>query len=663
MQNKLQFEKSPYLLQHKSNPVNWYPWGEEAFEKARLENKPVFLSIGYSTCHWCHVMAHESFEDKEAAELINRSYVAVKVDREERPDVDAVYMEACLAMTGSGGWPLTVLMTPDGKPFWAGTYLPRYMLISLLEEAARLWKDSRETLLEAGEELTNHLKNKEETRPGAPTRELTAKAAELFARAYDPKWGGFGRAPKFPSAHNIIFLMRWSSLTGEKKTMKMAEQTLESMYRGGLFDHVGGGFCRYSTDSKWLVPHFEKMLYDNALLIFAYAEAFRYTKRCLYKTIAVRTADYVLRELGTPEGGFCCGQDADSDGVEGKYYVFTPAEIREVLGKNNADIFCERYGITEKGNFEGTSIPNLIGHTDIDHDPKGISEIREKLTEYRRSRTVLHRDSKILTSWNGLMIAALARAGRLLNEPRYIRAAETAAGFINKNLFNSRGRLLARWSDGESAYDGKLDDHAFYAWGLLELYGSTLDIKYLAQAQYTAEHLFEYFFDRENGGLYPYPSDGEQLITRSKETYDGALPSGNSVGALVFSRLARLTGKQMWNDAAEKQYSYLAGAAKNNPMGHAFTMAGLLEELWPTEELIYSGEKIPPELTDLITKRCSPGLTVLAKTSENRELLKQLAPFTDAYPTEEPGKYYLCRCGTCSKAADSINELQFEKDW
>lgn len=661
MQNQLRFEKSPYLLQHKSNPVNWLPWGSAAFEAARLEDKPIFLSIGYSTCHWCHVMAHESFEDEATAKVINRGFIPIKVDREERPDVDAVYMAACVALTGSGGWPLTVLMTPDQKPFWAGTYLPKRALMSLLNEATRLWREEREKLLSAGEQLTAHLQQEEAARSGVPKQELLVRAAAQFAQSFDPKWGGFGQAPKFPTPHNLIFLMRYAQRTGDSTAMEMAETTLDAMYRGGLFDHVGGGFSRYSTDERWLTPHFEKMLYDNALLTYAYAEAFQHTHRPLYGAVAHRTVKYVLRELEAPRGGFFCGQDADSEGVEGKYYVFTPTELHRLLGKDAADAFCTRYGITEEGNFEGSSIPNLIGQQTIDEDPEGMEAIQKRLRACRLERTTLHKDDKILTAWNGLMIAALAKAGLVLEEPSYLDAAKKAVAFISGHLTDQTGRLLARWRNDESMHSGKLDDYAFLAWGLLELYGSTFDIQYLSGAQRLAGFLLDFFFDPEHGGLYPYASDGEQLLTRSKEVYDGAMPSGNAVAALVFSRLARLTGETRWQEAAERQFSYLTGAVEAYPMGHSFTMLALLEELWPTAELVCAGKEISSELLALLREKSHPALSVLMKTPENQAALSALAPFTTAYPIPDRGvQYFLCQNGICFSPVDSLFKLNWD---
>ena len=659
MANLLQHEKSPYLLQHAENPVDWRPWGTEAFDAARAEDKPVFLSIGYSTCHWCHVMAHESFRSEEVAEVLNRGFISIKVDREERPDVDAVYMAACMAMNGSGGWPLTVLLTPEQKPFWAGTYLPRRQLLSLLRQADRRWREDREELLAAGDALTDYLRQEEESRPGTPSRELVQKGVSQFARSFDAQWGGFGQAPKFPTAHNLLFLLRYAQLTEDSRAREMAERTLERMYRGGLFDHVGGGFSRYSTDRQWLVPHFEKMLYDNALLALAYTEGWRQSHRNYQREVVRRTLDYVLRELTDPEGGFYCGQDADSDGVEGKYYTFTPNELKTVLGDEEAERFCRRFGITDRGNFEGKSIPNLTAASDWEREPEEMAALRARVYAYRRGRTQLHRDDKVLTAWNGLMIAAMAQAGMVLGEPRYLKAAERAADFLRRRLTDRGGRLLARWRDGEAAHPGKLEDYAFCAWGLLELYAAAYRVEFLEEAIRLAGLLLELFFDEERGGFYPYAGDGEQLITRSKETYDGAMPSGNAVAALVLSRLARLTGEPHWRQAAELQLQYLAGAIRDYPAGHSFALLTLLEELWPSAELVCAAEELPEELSTFLREKSRPGLTVLVKTVKNQERLAALALFSAEYPIPPSGvRYYLCQGGACKNPVRTIEELR-----
>lgn len=657
--NELQHEKSPYLLQHAGNPVRWRPWGQAAFGAAVQEDKPVFLSVGYSTCHWCHVMAHESFEDDTVAEALNRDYIPIKVDREERPDVDAVYMAACVAMNGSGGWPLTVLLTPDRKPFWAGTYLPKDQLLSLLDQAAKLWRENRKGVLQAGDLLTEHLQKERESEPNAPSRALAKTAAAQLANSFDASWGGFGSAPKFPMPHNLLFLLRYARLTGDDGPRKMAETTLEHMYRGGLFDHIGGGFCRYSTDKKWLVPHFEKMLYDNALLALAYTEAYEHTRRPVFRDIACRTLDYVLRELSDPHGGFWCGQDADSDGVEGKYYLLTPEDVSKALDKDMARRFCHRFDITPEGYFVGKSIPNLIGASDWETEPAWVDAAREKLYDYRRARTALNTDDKVLTAWNGLMIAALTRAGFVFREPRYIEAAELAAEFIQNYMTDEGGHLLARWREGNAAHAGKLDDYAFFAWGLLELYAATFRTEHLENAIRLTDTLLEDFFDEARGGFYPYSAEGEQLITRTKEVYDGAMPSGNAVAALVLSRLARLTGEERFRAAKERQFRYLSGAIRDYPAGHCFTLLALLEELWPSAELICTARELPGELPDFLRREPRLNLTVLVKTPENADRLAEIAPFTAAYPVPVSGvRYYLCRGGACQSPADSIEALE-----
>ena len=659
MSNRLSTERSPYLLQHAENPVDWRPWGPEVFEEAKRTDKPVLLSIGYSTCHWCHVMAHESFEDETVAQAVNAAFLPVKVDREERPDVDAVYMAACLAMNGSGGWPLTVLLTPDQKPFWAGTYLPKDQLLHLLRKAARLWREDRAGVLVTGDTLTAHLQQEGQTRPGTPSRELVRQAVSQFAQSYDERWGGFGAAPKFPTPHNLIFLLRYAQLAKEEHAREMALHTLNNMYRGGLFDHVGGGFSRYSTDQHWLVPHFEKMLYDNALLALAYTEAFQHARCPIYGEITRRTLDYVLRELSGPQGGFCCGQDADSDGVEGKYYALTPDELAQALGGVDGLRFCQWYGITPEGNFEGKSIPNLLGQSQFDQDPEDMAALREQVYAYRLSRTALHRDDKVLTAWNGLAMAALARAGLVLDEPWYLDAARQTAEFLAEKLTTSDGRLLARWRDGDAAHPGKLDDYAFLAYGLLELYSATFDASYLTRAVGLADCLLKLFFDGERGGFYPYASNGEQLLTRTKEAYDGAMPSGNSIAALVLFRLSRLTGEMRWREAADLQLSWLAGAAEGYPAGHSFAMLACLEELWPTAELVITAQKPPEELRGFLREAPRLGLTVLVKTQENAGTLAALAPFTKDYPIPAQGaQYYLCQGGACAQPVDSIPELK-----
>ena len=667
--NKLINEKSPYLLQHAHNPVNWYPWGEEAFHKAKAEDKPMFLSVGYSTCHWCHVMAHESFEDDRAAELLNREFIAIKVDREERPDVDAVYMAVCQALTGSGGWPLTIIMTPEQKPFYAGTYLPKNSrygmtgLMELLEEVSRQWKTDRGKLLTSGDEITAFMQKHAPDRNRAERGkgELLNKAPRFFARSFDKDWGGFGDAPKFPAPHNLIYLMRYSVSGQDDYALLMAERTLEHMFRGGIFDHIGGGFSRYSTDKKWLIPHFEKMLYDNALLVIAYLEAFQITCRPLYRSVAQKTLDYVLEELTDPEGGFYCGQDADSEGVEGKYYAFTQKEIIEVLGEVDGALFCSWFGITESGNFEGKSIPNLLDNPRFEEDDPVISALCRKLYKYRLKRTRLHKDDKVLTAWNALMITALSKAGHILDEPRYLQAARRAQRFISNSLTDGSGRLLRRWKDGEAAHNGQLEDYAFYGLALLALYGATFDPEYLSAAADISERMCLFFLDSKNGGFYIYANDAEKLITRPKDIYDGALPSGNAAAALLLTRLAGLTGEEAWRKASDLQISFVTGAIGDYPLGNSVSLLALMEIYYPSRELlcVTAGQKAPEELIALLREKMIPNLTVMIKTPDNQRQLASAAPFTAAYPFPAEGtRYYLCSGKTCSAPARDISELQ-----
>lgn len=663
--NHLQYEKSPYLLQHKNNPVDWFAWREEAFAKAKREGKPIFLSIGYSTCHWCHVMEKESFEDAEVAALLNKSFVSIKVDREERPDVDVVYMNVCQMLTGSGGWPLTILMTPEQKPFYAGTYFPKWSrygmpgLMELLTRVETLWQCDREKLLDTGEKITGILQSEVQMLQVQPTRALLQKGAAELLQRFDEEWGGFGTAPKFPTPHNLLFLLRYGRAEKEDAALLAVEKTLDSMAMGGMFDHIGGGFSRYSTDEKWLAPHFEKMLYDNALLAYTYSEGFRQTKRGFYRIIAEKTLDYILQELTDAEGGFFCGQDADSDGIEGKYYVFTPQEIQEVLGKDAAE-FCRYFHIRKEGNFDGKSIPNRLGERPLDEKDASMERLCRRVYDYRKKRCILHRDDKILTAWNGLAIAAFAKAGFLFGNTAYLAAAEKAAAFLEKRLTDENGRLFLRYRNGDAAHQGQLEDYAFYAFGLLELYEATFRPPYLEQALRLAENILEWF-RAEDGGLYFSAKDGEQLIQRPKETYDGALPSGNSAAGYVFAKLAALTAEPKWLSEREKQFSFLAGTMERMPSAQCFGLFAMGEVLYPAMELVcVSAEETPSKaFLDFLRENQEMGLSVLFKTKENKEHLERLAPFTAAYPIPDAGEvYFLCRGQHCFAPQKELKKLR-----
>lgn len=604
-------------------------------------------------------MERESFENTEAAEILNREYVAIKVDREERPDIDAVYMEVCQMMTGSGGWPLTVLMTPDQKPFYAGTYFPLHSvygrpgLVELLETVASQWKAGREKLLEAGDRVSAYLKEGTTGgRTGEPDNKLLLLAAGQMKESFDEKFGGFGNAPKFPTPHQLLFLLRMGEFTEEKKLLDMAEKTLIQMYRGGIYDHVGGGFSRYSTDREWLVPHFEKMLYDNALLVYVYSEAYRARKNPVFERAVRESVGYVLRELRDPAGGFYCAQDADSEGEEGKYYTFTPEEMLKLLGKEPGKQYCERFDITDRGNFEGKSIPNLLKEKDYEKEYRDLEEQKTRLLEYRRRRTRLHKDDKILASWNGMMIAALAKAAAVFGQESWLLAAVRAWNFVSEKMRDKGGRLFVRYRDKEAAGTGQLNDYAYLSWALIELYDCCYDANYLKEAAELAGRISELFEDKKGGGLYLYSSEAEQLIARPKDTYDGAVPSGNSVAGLVFTKLAALTAEKKWADARDRQLAFLAGEAGQYPMAAAFGLTAMAEVLYPSVEIIIvSSETKKQEQIRELLKNC-PELnrTVLVKNRENKEELKETAPFVYEYPfIEEKTAVYVCTNGSCEK--------------
>ncbi|HEX3016289.1 MAG TPA: thioredoxin domain-containing protein [Caproicibacter sp.] len=666
--NHLINEKSPYLLQHAYNPVNWFPWSDEAFQKARVEDKPVFLSIGYSTCHWCHVMEHESFEDEQVAQVMNSDFIAIKVDREERPDIDAVYMSVCQTLTGSGGWPLTILMTPDQKPFYAGTYIPKHSrysmpgLIELLENAARQWQTDRKKLLEAGEEILTFLAGQTEQAGKtamSPGKIFSAKSS--FLQMFDREYGGFGSSPKFPTPHNLMFLLRCYMQERDPYTLAAVEKTLQQMYRGGIFDHIGGGFSRYSTDRRWLVPHFEKMLYDNALLAMAYAETYQVTGKDFYKRAAQKILQYVLREMASPEGGFYSAQDADSEGVEGKYYVFTPDEIINLLGGTDGSYFNHYFGITAQGNFEDRNIPNLLENPHFDIPDDKIEALLPKVYEYRLDRTNLPKDDKILTSWNALMIAALAKASRILDEKEYLRAAEKAMSFLENNLEDGEGGFRVRWRDGEAAGTGNLDDYAFVIWALIELYDATFRPGYLRLALRLNRKMLDEFEDRTGGGFFLTPKTGTALIFRPKETYDGAVPSGNSVAGYCLERLARLTGGADLEEATSRQMQFLADSAAAYPLGGSFTLMAQMLGLFPGTEIVacIENQKDLDGLKQLLNQSFAPNRNILVISNEWADEIHSVAEFTKTYmPKEGQSTYYVCRGKSCSRPITDLSDLK-----
>ncbi len=667
-QNQLIHEKSPYLLQHAHNPVNWYPWKQEAFLRAKEEDKPIFLSIGYSTCHWCHVMEKESFENEEIAELLNEYFICIKVDREERPDIDAVYMEACQVMLGQGGWPLTVLMTPEGKPFFIATYLPpkkrwggfQFGLKELVLNMAKEWKENRERLLKAGTEIEDHLKKQSEIiKEGEFLEEIFSIAEQQFERSFDTEYGGFGYAPKFPTPHHLLFLLRYAKNKAEQKALEMAEKTLQQMYLGGMFDHIGGGFSRYSTDNQWLVPHFEKMLYDNALLSYTYLQAYQMTGKEMYQYVAEKTLQYVKMELTSKEGGFYCGQDADSEGEEGKFYIFTKKELEKLLGKKEGEYFCHWFQITERGNFEGKNIPNLLHHKEKDlkkEERERIDALSERILSYRKGRMSLHKDDKILTSWNGLMIASFAKASVVLGKEEYLEIAEKAETFLEKNLIKE-GKIMVRFRDKETAIEGMLEDYAFYCFALLELYQATLKLYYLEKVIYHAEKMIEEFFDPEHGGFFLYGKNSEKLLIRPKENYDGATPSGNSMALYLLEYLFRITGEIKWQQRLEKQMEYLAGIIKDYPMGYSFALWSLLPIYQEKQEIMVTGEISKEDKRELCKWIQEKDGIVLVKTKENEKQLSEIAPFTKEYKVTEEPLFYFCSGQKCSPPEKKLRKI------
>ena len=600
-QNRLLYEKSPYLQQHAHNPVNWFPWKEEAFNKANKENKPVFLSIGYSTCHWCHVMAHESFEDESVARLINEIFIPVKVDREERPDIDKVYMQVAILMTGSGGWPLTIFLTPDKTPFFAATYIPRNNqyghkgLIEILQQVKELWKYQQNKLLEQGNQLIDALqKNSVNLNGEILTNEILERAYQEFSDRFDNKAGGFGKAPKFPSPHQLLFLLRYWKRTENEQALAMVEKTLQSMQAGGIFDHIGFGFHRYSTDKNWILPHFEKMLYDQALLSMSYLEAYQMTGKIIYSDTARKILNYVTRDMMSEEGGFYSAEDADSEGEEGKYYLWTEKELKDILDKDEFVFVKKYFNIETEGNLYKKGQPGeIFGNRNIFY--KGLQEqtraditkeivvsdtgkwekIREKLYGIRAKRIPPDKDRKILTDWNGLIIAALAKAAQVLEDEDFLEAAKKAADFIFRRLEDSSNRLLHRYSEGDAAIPGFLDDYAFLIWGLLELYEATFSNEYLQKALDLNKVLFLDFWDEKNGGFYFTSANNEQLLIRQKEVYDGAIPSGNSVAFYNLIKLADFTGNKQFKQRAYQLLKAFSPMVEQNPSAYAYFLTGV----------------------------------------------------------------------------------------
>jgi len=676
MANRLAQEKSPYLLQHAQNPVDWYPWSDEAFNRAAKEDRPIFLSIGYSTCHWCHVMERESFEDEEVAQLLNDTFVCIKVDREERPDIDNIYMTACSLMTGSGGWPLTIIMTPDKKPFFAGTYFAKHTLfgrpgmLDLIPKLQDIWRNRRQEVEQSTDRIYEILQQQYSSIPGSePDQDILHTAFKELANRYDSLNGGFSKSPKFPSPHNLTFLLRYWKMTSNGQALAMVEHTLTSMRLGGIFDQVGYGFHRYSTDEKWLVPHFEKMLYDQALLAIPYLEAYQVTNNPLFKQTVHEIFTYVLRDMIAPQGGFYSAEDADSEGIEGKFYVWSLSEIKKVLLPDEADLIQEIYNIKPAGNFHDEAsgiktgenifyLKNTISSLAAASKPEKEDildkheKIRRKLFDHRQQRIHPHKDDKILADWNGLMIGALALGGRILADNTYVDAAEKAMHFVLSSMLQE-GRLKHRYRDGEAAIDGMLSDYAYTVWGLLELYAASFKPEILEQAILLNKIMLELFWDDKDGGFFITPGDGESLIVRPKEIYDGALPSGNSIALYNLLRLQRLTANTDLGIKASLLIQSFSEALQEVPSGYTQFLSGLHFTLSPATELVIVGDPEAPdarEMLALLEENFFPDIVALVKNpADQTDRLAALAPFT-AEHTSINGKAtaYVCQDYSCN---------------
>ena len=638
--NRLIHEKSPYLLQHAHNPVDWYPWGQEAFEKARKENKPIFLSVGYSTCHWCHVMEEESFENPQIAKILNENFVPIKVDREERPDVDQIYTQAVMALTGQGGWPMSVFLTPDLKPFYGGTYFPpedrwgRPGFAAILRAIAMKWKEEQGALVQAGEELTQAIQEQAGRKPEAVypvTEETLAKGFQQFASQYDSKYGGFGDAPKFPRSHALSFLLRYWKRWNNPKALEMVEETLKAMARGGMYDQLGGGFHRYSVDGQWRVPHFEKMLYDQALLAKTYLEAYQATHKEEYARIAREIFDYVIRDMKSPEGAFYSAEDADSPDPtnpqkksEGAFFLWTEDEIAKILGHEEAQIFNRHFGVEPNGNALSDPQGELRGKNILyvaRPDEKILPESKKKLFEIREKRPRPHLDDKILTDWNGLMISSLAFGASVLNESKYRDAARRAADFILANMKRKDGRLLHRYRDGEAAIPGFLEDYAFFIHGLIDLYEATFDSKYLDEAKFLSKEMIRLFWDEKSGGFLLAGNDGEKLISETKELYDGAIPSGNSVAALALLRVGRLAQDNELEKQARQAIEVFSAHLNQFPSGFPQMLIAVDFAVGPSREIVIEGDinaKETREMIQIINGRFLPNKVVLFRPSKDK---------------------------------------------
>jgi uncharacterized protein len=645
--NRLAESTSPYLLQHADNPVDWHEWGEEAFRRARREQKPVLLSVGYAACHWCHVMAHESFEDPDTARLMNEHFVSIKVDREERPDVDAIYMDAVQAMSGHGGWPMTVFLTPEGEPFYAGTYFPpkdRHGMPGfrrVLGAVAEAWRERREDLAGQGKRVVEAISRTPATSPEPLTEDILQEAVRGLRQSFDPEWGGFGQAPKFPQPTTLELVLR-AHLRGYERTLEMVTVTLDRMASGGMYDQVGGGFHRYSTDRVWLVPHFEKMLYDNAQLARLYVRAWQVTGRDRYRDVATETLDYMLGEMRQPEGGFSSAQDADSEGVEGKFFVWSWDELVEVAGREVA----EWLGASPGGNWEGT---NVLRRT-ADEPPDRWREAHGRLLERRAARVRPDTDDKVLASWNGLAISALAVAGQALGRSDYIDAAAAAAEFVLTALRREDGRLLRAWRQGRTSGPGYADDHALMAGACLDLYETTFDVRWFEEARRLADELLRLFHDQEAGGLFQTGSDAEALVIRPKELFDNAVPSGNSVAAEVLQRISLFTGEAEYETAGVSALRLVRDLMARAPTGFGESLSALDLYLSASKEIAIVGDPSDERTRSLVAAvwgRYLPNVVLAVVSPGDDRAAKAVPLLAGREPVDGRPAAYVCEHFAC----------------
>ncbi|NIM25034.1 MAG: DUF255 domain-containing protein [Nitrososphaeria archaeon] len=669
--NHLALETSPYLLQHVENPVDWYGWNDEALNKAKQENKPIFLSIGYSSCHWCHVMAHESFENEDIAKFMNENFVSIKVDREERPDIDDIYQKVCQIATGQGGWPLSIFLTPDQKPFYVGTYFPildsygRPGFGSILRQLAQAWKEKPKDIEKTANNFLDALQKTETIKTSTKLeRVLVDEAAMNLFQIGDFSYGGFGSAPKFPNAANVSFLFRYSRMSGLSKFNEFALKTLKKMAKGGIFDQIGGGFHRYSTDAKWLVPHFEKMLYDNALIPVNYAEAFQITKDPFYLEVLEKTLDFVLREMTSPEGGFYSAYDADSEGEEGKFYVWSKGEIKKILGEDS-DLFCLYYDVTDGGNWEGKNILcNNINLSTVafnfglseDVAKEKITSCSQKLLEARSKRVIPGLDDKVLTSWNALMITAFAKGYRVTKNKRYLEAATNCILFIENHLF-LKEKLLRTYKNGTAKIDGYLEDYAYFANALIDVFEISGDSKYLELAIKLGNHLVEHFWDEKNKSFFMTSDSHESLIIRPKSNYDLSLPSGNSVACFTMLRLYHLTQERKFLEISTKIMESQAQIAAENPFGFGFLLNTIYMYLQKPMEITILNDS-NKEIVEYLEKSYLPeSIFVEINNSQKLETLKYQF-FEGKNFDSNTTTVYVCKDFTCSLPLQKIEDVK-----